>query len=94
MGNNGMNVNGFGKADSIKPDAAQPGERKLSEQEKIIIDFRALDNDGDLHLSINEVLRHQVDEYVRTGQLPEGKTIADFLADIQAAIKKHAGDDK
>lgn len=89
-----MNVNGFAKANGVKPNVAGPNEHKLSEQEKIIIDFRALDHDGDLHVSIDETLRHQVDEYVRTGELPEGKTIADFLADIQAAVEKHAGDDK
>ena len=94
MGNNGMNVNSFHKTESIQPSGARPTETKLSDQEKIIIDFRALDRDGDLHVTIDEILRHQVDEYVRTGQLPEGKTIADFLADIQAAVEKHAGDDK
>ena len=94
MGNNGMNVNGFAKTNGVKPNVAGPNEHKLSEQEKIIIDFRALDHDGDLHVSIDETLRHQVDEYVRTGKLPEGKTIAEFLMDIQNAVEKHAGEDK
>lgn len=94
MANNGMNVNGEVKKSLHSIDIREQ-IKNLSPEQKINIDFKVMQSDKDAyHLSVDEVLRSQVDAYLRTGELPAGKTLAEFLMDVQKAVEKYAGDDK